>query len=105
MNRYRVIMAPRAIADAEAVHRWIAATQMSPQNAERWLDGLFPAIATLDEAPQRCARAPESEFFHREIRHLLYHSHRVLFAIEADVVEVFHIRHGAMLPLGPTDAE
>jgi plasmid stabilization system protein ParE len=100
---YRVVIAPRALADAEHIYQWIATTQTAPLNAARWFDGLFEAIATLKEFPHGCARAPESEFFDREVRQLLHHSHRVLFAIEGDVVEVFHIRHGAMLPLRPED--
>lgn len=100
---YRVLIAPRALSDAEEVYQWIATVQLAPLNAARWFNGVFEAIATLNEFPQRCSHAPENEFFDREIRQLIYHSHRVLFAIEGDAVEVFHIRHGAMLPLRPED--
>jgi plasmid stabilization system protein ParE len=102
--RYRVLIAPRALSDAEAIYHWIADVQAAPLNAAKWLDGVFEVIATLDELPQRCPRAPECAYFEREIRQIVYHNHRVLFGIEGDTVEVFHIRHGAMLPLEPNDS-
>ncbi len=100
---YRVVIAPRALKDVEEIYQWIATVQLAPLNAARWFNGVFEAIATLAEFPQRCPRASESAFFEREIRQLLYHSHRVLFAIEADWIEVFHIRHGSQSPLNPHD--
>lgn len=93
---YDVVIAPRALSDAEEIYRWIPTVQMAPTNVARWFDGVFEAIGTLAELPHRFAPAPESVFLEREIRQLIYHNHRVLFAIEGDIVEVFHIRHGAM---------
>jgi len=98
---HRVRMAKRAETDVEAIYRWIAEHEASPLNAKRWLDGLEDAIASLQESPLRCPRAPETAFFRHEIRQLLYHSHRILFVVDDDEVVVLHVRHGNRLPATP----
>ncbi len=96
--RFRVRTSQRAQADIEDIYCWIAEHEGDPQGALRWVEGLESAIDSLREFPSRCALAPEAGFFEREVRQLLYHSHRVLFAIDADEVLVFHIRHGSRVP-------
>ena len=63
------------------------------------MEGLLSAIEKLDTFPARCAIAPESRFFRREIRHLLHGTpgrrYRVLFTIEGATVHVLYIRRYA----------
>jgi plasmid stabilization system protein ParE len=53
----------------------------------------------LEQFPERCGMAPESEQIGREIRQLLYGRrggvYRALFVVEKDEVHVLHIRHAA----------
>lgn len=95
---YRVRTSRRAEADVEAIYLWIAEHEARPLNAGRWIDGLQVAVASLQEHPLRCPRAREAAFFEREIRQLLYHSHRILFVVEDEEVFVLHVRHGSRLP-------
>jgi plasmid stabilization system protein ParE len=61
-----------------------------------WFDGLFGVIDSLMVMPARCAVAPESAIVGREVRCLLYRKYyRVLFAIEGEVVRIYHIRHAS----------
>ena len=98
---YRINIAPRAQRDIQEIHDRIGCVEAMPDRAVAWVDGLFEILASLSEFPRRCRRAPESVWVDGELRQLLYHSHRVLFTIENDVVNIVHIRHGAMLPLVP----
>lgn len=94
---FRVRTTKRAEADIEYAYWWIAEHEREPLNALRWLDGLEIALDSLRELPLRCSSASESTFFDRDIRQLLYHSHRVLFAVSRDEVVILHIRHGSRL--------
>jgi hypothetical protein len=53
--------------------------------------------------PRACSLAPESDYFGREIRQLLYgkrqHKYRILFEIREQTVVVLRVRHGAQRPL------
>lgn len=93
--KYRVIIEPRAEADAWEQYQWIAEVHGEPLNAQRWYEGLEAAIRTLDRMALRCPVAPESSILGREIRHLLYESHRILYTVNGGLVAVLHVRHCA----------
>jgi plasmid stabilization system protein ParE len=96
---YRVELSPTAVADLDSIYEWIAVR--SPQRAEAWLEGCYRAVLSLEQFPERCSLAVESEALEIEIRQLLYkRTVRILFtlAIEADgegVVRVHRVRHAA----------
>ena len=79
--------------------------QRSPENAEKWFDGLIDAIESLHKSPKRCSLALENEVFLEEIRQLLYgkgrNTYRILFTVSEQVVDVLHIRHSARQLLEP----
>ncbi len=102
---YRVRTTRRAEVDAEQIYDWIAEHEGRPLEALRWLDGLDDAITSLGEHPLRCPRAPEAAYLGADVRHLLFHSHRVLFVVDGSEVVVLHIRHGGRLPLGRSELE
>ncbi|MBW3622849.1 MAG: type II toxin-antitoxin system RelE/ParE family toxin [Armatimonadetes bacterium] len=82
----------------------------SPEAAERFRNGITDALESLTQMPQRCAIAPENEFFDVEVRQLIYRygrsAYRILFTVfapEADepgIVRIIRIRHGAQQLLG-----
>lgn len=98
---FRVEISPSALADAEEAFLWIQ--QESPSKADEWYNGLVDAILSLENFPNRCPLAPESEDIGREIRQLLYKRHRILFGVTGDVVQVFRIRHTARDKLSPDE--
>jgi len=101
---FRIIIEEQAALDITAHGQWIV-EQGSPLNAARWIDAIEESIQSLSSMPERCGVAPESEAFDREIRQLIFKSHRVLFVVDGDSVHVLHVRHGARLPLTPDDPE
>lgn len=91
---YRIEVTDEADADADDIYEWIA--RDAPRAAVHWYNGLFDAIDSLSEFPQRCPFAPENAYFDKELRHLLYaQNYRIIFEIRGNVVYVLHIRHAA----------
>ncbi len=100
---YKVVVSEPAKAEADEAFAWIS--EFSPARAKKWFNGLFKAIASLDNQPESYPLAPEAELFHRDIRQMLYGKrrgiYRVLFEIRGEVVQVTNIRHGARSFLEP----
>jgi len=99
---YTVVIADKASADVEEAYDWLA--QRAPAAAQKWKLGLLDAIARLESLPNACSVAPESSYFGREIRQLLYgkgqHKYRVLFEVRETKVVVLRVRHSSRRFLG-----
>ena len=99
---YKVSLTAPAEADVQAAFEHIQA--QAPARAERWLTGLFQAIYSLSEMPERCPLIPESPALGLPIRHRLYGkrsaAYRIIFDIwedptEGPTVRVLRIWHGS----------
>ncbi len=97
MTDYEVIVQPRAEREIRQAYDYLAIT--APAAAERWLNGISKAILSLEEMPQRCALAPESAYFKRQLRHLIHDHHRIIFVVTGRHVRVLTVRHLARRPL------
>jgi len=93
---YLIRVMPRAARDLLSIYNQIDGA--GSEAARKWYRGLREAIRSLGAMPHRCPEAPED----RSLRHLLYgdrpHVYRVIYRTieEKKLVEVLHIRHGAM---------
>jgi plasmid stabilization system protein ParE len=96
---YSVEITEAALADAENYVRFLQEDRQQPLAAERWWNGLLDAILSLETMPGRCSVIPEQKHFARELRHLIYASHRIIFSINGNLVTVVRIYHGAQRPL------
>jgi len=67
--------------DARDYAAFIRDEQQSTAAAGRWLDGLYAAIKELAEAPHRFAVIPEAGELGFPYRSVVYHSHRVIYAV------------------------
>ena len=72
----------------------------SAEQAARWCEGIFPAIATLTKMPRRCSLAREADFHDIELRQLQFgigrrSTHRILFTIDGDAVVILKVLHNA----------
>jgi plasmid stabilization system protein ParE len=101
---FRVEISLQAEHDAEAILDWLI-SQHTGEAGIDWFLALDHAFASLARFPERCPIAPESSRFPFEVRQLFYgrkpHVYRILFTVNADVVQVLHIRHGRRKPLTP----
>jgi len=107
MKRWNVIVeipAQQGIAEA---YGWLA--ERDPEAADRWFNSIYDTIGSLELFPERCALAPESKFFNREIRETFHgrrqHKYRILFTVTEDEVHILHVRHCARLALGENAPE
>ena len=107
MKRWRVIVELPAQEDIVEAHRWLA--ERDPEAADRWFNGIYDTIRSLEFFPERCPLSPESRFFNREIRETFHgrrhHKYRILFTVTEAKVHILHVRHGARLSLGETEED
>jgi plasmid stabilization system protein ParE len=88
--------------------QWYAQTSQSLEIAAAWYDGFLVELELLRTNPLRGTLAAENGFFEFELREIHYGSgkritHRALYRIVGDTVEVLSIRHHAQQHLGPDD--
>ncbi len=86
------------------IAKWYADTSQSIDVATAWYDGFICALEMLVQNPLCGTRAPESDLFSFELRELRYGSgrrltHRALYRIKGEAIEVLSIRHHAQRPL------
>ena len=91
-----------------SIARWYAATSQSLDVAVKWYGGFIDELETLEQNPRRGSLAPENDLFEFELRELHYGSgkrrtHRALYRIIGNTVEVLSIRHHAQRQLRPGD--
>lgn len=72
----------------------------SPSAARQWYRALRTKISDLSEMPRRYALAPEAEELGSELRQFHHYSHRVIFRVRNDAVEILRVYHGARHALG-----
>lgn len=86
----RVSWAPRAIARAVEIGKYIAADR--PEAAVRWVHALFAATATLVRHPRRGRQVPEVA--RDELRQLQHGDYRIIYRIDLNRIVVLTVRHG-----------
>jgi len=94
---YQVDISDAALLDAQEYVQFLRQEKSSAEAAERWFRGLVSAIYSLEEMPLRCPRIPEAGEFLFQLRHLIYHSHRIIFQLDrtSKTVTVIRIYHGS----------
>jgi toxin ParE1/3/4 len=84
----KVVWSPLAIDRAFEEASFIARDK--PGAAERWLDGVFEVVDRLETFPNSGREVPELPG--TRYRELIYGAHRVVFALERNVVKILTIR-------------
>lgn len=104
---YDVKITDSALLDAQEYVQFIQYKKREPRAAERWFHDLLSAIFSLEELPSRYGLIPEASEFSFELRHLIVHSHRIIYRIdEADKsVKILRIYHGSCRRIRPADLE
>lgn len=95
---YRVVLTDKAEADVESVLKWFG-DQRATHAGGRWFAQFMARLGTLENYPERCSLAAESEDVGQEIRELLLgrrHSrYRILFKISGKSVVILRVWHGS----------
>ncbi len=97
---YRIEISPTAVADIEAIFLWLK--DYSAEQAYRWVRGCYEIMLRLENFPNRCALALESQYMPLLVRQLLYEQqYRILFTVhDSDndgdaVVRIHRVIHAA----------
>lgn len=104
---YRVLISQTAERDIRQAVAWWR-EHRSREEAERWYDRIYPAIATLAECPERCPQSPESVLVVTGLRQLHFGvrrkaTHRIVFTIQDQEVIILRVRHVAQRELEVDD--
>ncbi|MBX3412404.1 MAG: type II toxin-antitoxin system RelE/ParE family toxin [Pirellulales bacterium] len=104
---YRLVLSHRALADIESSAHWWS-EHHSPTEASRWFDGIFAAMDSLKQDPQRHGLAREADRFPYELRQRLFgvgrrKTHRILFTVRDEEIVVLSVRHAAQADVTPGD--
>jgi len=95
---YRVVLTDKAEADVESVLKWFC-DQRATDAGRRWYAQLIAKLHTLENHPERCPLAAESEDVCQEIREPRLgkrrHKYRILFKISRRSVVILRVWHGA----------
>jgi len=99
-----------SVAEADADNAFLRISQVTPEKAKQWYEGLLKAIESLSKMPKRCPLARENQYSSHEIRQLLYgqgrRTYRILFTVLDDMtVRILHIRSAAQQTLGEINLE
>ncbi len=96
--QYRVMLTDKAEADVESVLKWFS-DQRATDAGGRWFAQLMIRLDTLEQHPERCSLAAESEDLGEEVRELLVgrrrYKYRLLFRITGRTVQILRVWHGS----------
>jgi plasmid stabilization system protein ParE len=93
----RVVISQRAERDLQDIAAWWA-RERSPEQASRWLTGIYEKLRTLRDSAAQWPLAPESQDFVIELRELHYGTgrratHRAVYTVTEDLVLILTVRH------------
>lgn len=95
---HRVILTEKAEADVESVLKWFAEERATDAGG-RWYAQFMAKLETLEDQPERCSIAAESEELGQEIRELLLgrrrYKYRILFKLSGRLVVILRVWHGS----------
>ncbi len=94
---FKIQITESAELDMQATYEWWRENRSNEQ-AESWLNAIYPAIETLKEMPRRCTPLIGDGFPRVEIRQLLFGigkrpTHRIVFEIDQESIIILRVRH------------
>jgi hypothetical protein len=95
---YRVTIEQEAKANLRTHYQNLRTRNPGSSYPDEWYFGIRAAIRGLADSADECGLAYEDRYFAERIRHKLYDSYKILFAIRVDRVHVLHIRHQSQDP-------
>ena len=89
----RIVWAPQAIEDVEAIRAYVA--RDSPHSADLLVEQLVSAVARLEDNPLSGRVVPEVG--DEALREVTYSNYRIVYRLRLDLAEVVTVFHGARL--------
>ncbi len=89
----RIVWAPRAIEDVEAIRAYVA--RDSAHYADLLVERLVSAVARLEASPLSGRVVPEVG--DEALREVIHGNYRIVYRLRLDLVEIVTVFHGARL--------
>jgi toxin ParE1/3/4 len=86
----------RALADLEEIFEYI--DKRSPSGARNVIDEIHAAINSIAEFPLSAQQTSYPRIHVKIVRRYRY---KIFYVVEADQIEILHVRHGARRPWPP----
>ena len=86
---YKVSITPAAVRDLTDFVDYVARVRNEPNAAITWLEAAIAAASALGAFPRSSPLIPEKDEFDVELRHTIYHSHRIVFEVRDNEATVY----------------
>ena len=82
MEKYKVMLYPRALRDIDSIYAYIAREKLAPENAKSQTDRIWAAIETLDSFPSAHQDRQVGKYAGKGYKQLLIDNYLVIFRID-----------------------
>ena len=82
LDKYKVMINPRAIRELDNIYEYIANEKMAPENAKGQVDRIKKAVLGLDTFPQSHQERNEGRYAGKSYRQLLIDNYIAIFRID-----------------------
>lgn len=89
MDKYSVILYPRAFRDIDDIYAYIALEKMSPENAKGQTDRIWDAIKSLEQLPESHQDRLVGRFAGKGYKQLIVDNYIVIFKIDKEQNRVY----------------
>lgn len=89
MDKYKVMINPRAIRELDNIYEYIANEKLAPENAKGQVDRIKKDVLSLDTFPQSHQERNEGRYAGKRYRQLLVDNYIVIFRIDEPCKTVY----------------
>ena len=82
MEKYKVMLYPKAFRDIDGIYAYIALEKLAPENAKSQTDRIWAAVETLDAFPSAHQDRQVGKYAGRGYKQLLIDHYVVIFRID-----------------------
>lgn len=82
MDKYKIMLNPRAYRDLDDIFSYIALEKLSPENAKKQTDRIWQALQTLSTFPDSHQKRMEGRFAGKGYRQLLIDNYLAIFRVD-----------------------
>ena len=89
MDKYEVMLYPKAFRDIDDIYAYIAFEKLSPENAKGQTDRIWVALKTLEEIPEAHQDRQAGKYAGKGYKQLLIDNYVAIFRIDKTAKKVF----------------
>ena len=82
MEKYKIMIAPRAVNELNLIYDYIANSKLAPENAKKQVERIKKSILSLDTFPQSHQKRNIGKYSEKSYRQLIVDNYIVIFEID-----------------------